>query len=452
MAERGNMNRREFMRLAGLGTAGALLTACGAAPTPETVVETVIVEKEVESVVTATPGAAPKKITWLEMWSSAWASFGPQADKWEQDFIAMHPEENLVIERRIFGADANWENVVLNAVNAGNLEDLALTNPWMVPSMVDKVPLAPVDDLREAVGGEEQFTFGHPWQGHEYLMLMYGSPTIPWVNRTMLEESGVDEYPETWDEHIAAGQKVTDTAKQQYWNTLMLCGGSGGHLGYAFFFPWLAQTGKPGVDDENHLIFNNEGGVQVLEFWKEMEDAGILTPGSISNCGNFGLQTFGSGNTAWVGHEGPWMVPHFKAQDVAFEVSGNVVSEGPGGNLASALGTGLATNANAKHLDWAKEFLGYLTTGEASYELCMEQSMITPYKPMIERVAREIPMAEPLLEQGEIGAIGMPIFASWYDFLTILSQRIGEFWIGEKSAKQALDEAVSDWEQVIQRA
>lgn len=445
-----NLNRREFLRLAGIGSAGALLAACAPVPTAEKIVETVVVEKEVEKVITATPGAAPKKVTWLEMWSDVWASFGPQADKWEKDFIALHPEENLVIERRIFAGDANWEDVVMNAVNAGNMEDMALVNPYMVPTMVDKVPLSNVDDIREAVGGAEQFTFGHPWQGHEYVMLMYGSPLVPWVNRTMLAEAGA-EYPKTWDEHLTNGQKVTDTAKQQYWNTLMLCGTGGGHLAWAFFFPWLAQTGASGVDDQNNLIINNEGGVQVLEFWKEMEDAGILTPGSITNCGNFGLQTFGSGNTAYIGHEGPWMVPHFKSQEVAFEVSGNVVSGGPGGNTASAMGTGLAVNANAEHLDWAKEFLAYLTTGEASYELCLEQNMITPYKPMIERVASQIPMAQPLIEQGEIGAIGMPIFAGWYDFLTILSLRIGEFWVGDKSAKQALDDVVKDWQEVIQR-
>ena len=487
MASKKELGRREFLRYAGIGGAGVLLAAC-AAPTPETIIEKVVetvvvketvmvegkervvekvitkevervvtkevekvVEKEVEKVVTATPSAAPKKITWLEMWSDAWGdAFAKQADKWEQDFIALHPEENIVIERRIFAGDANWEDVVMNAANAGTLEDLSLVNPYMIPPLVDKVPLAPIDDAREAVGGPEAFTMGFPWKGHEYVSLLYGSPLVPWVNMTMLEEAGA-EWPKDWDGHLTNGKLVTDTAKQQYWNSLMMCGTSGVHLGWAFFFPWLLQAGGYGIDENHILNINDEAGVAVLEFWKEEEDAGILTPGSITNCGNFGLQMFGSGNTAYIGHEGPWMIPHFKSQKVAFDVQGQLVSSGPGGNTASAFGTGLVVSANAEHLDLAKTFLMYLTTGEANYECCISQQMISPYKPMIERVKDEIPMAKPLIEQGEIGARGMPLIAGFYDYVSLLSLHAGEFWIGDITAMEALDKTVEDWKAAVER-
>ena len=53
------LTRREFLKFAGVATSAGIVSAC-VAPVPQTVVETVVVEKEVEKVVTAAPAVVKK--------------------------------------------------------------------------------------------------------------------------------------------------------------------------------------------------------------------------------------------------------------------------------------------------------------------------------------------------------------------------------------------------------
>jgi ABC-type glycerol-3-phosphate transport system substrate-binding protein len=435
------LTRRDFLRTVAIGSTGAFLAAC-VVPTPETVVETVVVEKA--------PAPAPVTFTYLDMISTIWGSYGPQLEKFRKDFDEMHPEADVDIDVRILVADANWEATLISSVNAGTVEDVFPAVTWLVAAMVDKVPLHPLDNIIEEAGGEEMFTALAPWKGHQYHVGFWGAPQIAWANQTWLDEDGVD-YPTTWDEYISIGQAVTHAENSEYANTLMLGAKGGGHIVWAEFLPWLAQAGGQGADEQNRLTINTPEGAAVLEFWKEQEDAGILTPGSLTNHGNFGLEMYGSGNQAWIQFEGAHMPAHFRAQQVPFEVQGKLVPEGPGGRIAQSFPHGLAANANAEHLDYVVDWINFHTTGEANREFVLEHTLVSAYKPILEQTIDQIPEAQPMMEQAEIGWVPMPVLEAWFALTEIMSKRIGEFWVGEKTAKQALDDAAGDWKVAVER-
>ena len=58
------VSRREFLRLAALGSVGVAAAAC-VPPTAQVVKETVEVETVVEKVVTATPAPAPEEVAYI---------------------------------------------------------------------------------------------------------------------------------------------------------------------------------------------------------------------------------------------------------------------------------------------------------------------------------------------------------------------------------------------------
>lgn len=443
------LNRREFLRASGVGVAGILAAACVPVQPPAPAATE---PAATELAATEPPAAkAPVTVTFLEYYSTNWETWGPDADRWAAEFNDMHPEADIVVERRTFVGDANWEDTLVAAASSGNFEDVAPAQVWHVPVFVDMVPLATTDEYRQKVGGDSAFSFGAKWKGHEYLLPHYGGPLIPWSNEDILGAGGV-EFPKTWEEVIPVGQKVTDPAKSIYATSIMLGAGGGNHLGWAEFFPTLAQAGGEMMDDQGKLVINNEAAVQVLEFWKAMEDGGVLIPGSLTNVGNFSLQAMGSGQLAWQAHEGPWMFPHLASSGVTYKFKGNLVPEGPGGRQALGYCGAFCVNANAKHPEYAAEWALYLTTGEAAYEWGKSLKMTFGYIPVSERIVAEVPDLQPEIDQAKLGVTNFPVIPAWNELNQILSKRIGEFWVGEKKPMDALNDIVKDWEAAVERA
>ena len=443
------MNRRDFLRASALGAVGVLAAACA----PQVIEKTVEVEVETVEVATVEVATmAPINISIQEIWRPCWGESQIAIyDRAEEAFRAEHPDRDITFEWLEIPCDDTMDDATYASAQAGAYADLSYCQPYHLPSFADSVPLAPLDEARKEVGGDEAFSFGSKWKGKEYMNFLYGGPEIAWVNSTWLGEAGV-EFPKSWDEYIPIGETVSDPSNGKYATCLILAGAQTSHLVWGYFFPWLLQAGGQLIDDQNRLIINEgDAGAQVLEFWREMEDAEILVPGSLTNAGSAALQFMGAETMAWLGYEGPWQYSNILSAEPPFEVDGAVVPEGPGGRQALANGTGISVNANAEALEHAIGFMMLLTTGEPAYEISIDKVMFTPFKPIAERLAKELPKMQPEIEQGELGAQGLPAIAAWADLPAILSLRIGEFWEGQKSAQQALDDAVDDWQAATER-
>ena len=446
MSVKNKMTRRDFLRASALGLAGVLAASCAPAAAP-TAAPKPTEPPATKPPATEPPAKAPVTVTMMEYWSTVVDGLDEAFDKWAKAFDENHPEADVVIDRRPFMGDENWEDVVVTAVNAGTYEDVGVTQPYFLPIFVDAVPLFPLDDALEELGGVELFSGGASWKGEYYHTNWDGGPFTAWYNKEWFDEVGV-EFPETWEEHISIGKQITDAADNRYMTSLLLGGAGGGHIVWAFFIPWLLQAGGQFADPEGRLTVNTDEGVQVLEFWKRMEDEGILTPGSPSNSGNFGLQMFGTEREAWIGYEGPWMPINFDAGDVQFECAAAVSSEGPGGRTGLSFGTGYGVNANAEHVDYAVDWLIELIAGDANRDWCAD---FGTYQPIIEELTKDNPLLQPCLEQIKIGTVGMDPVLSYFEVVMIMAEHVGKFWVGDKTAKQALDDVVKDWEAAVAR-
>jgi len=446
-----NMSRRDFIKIAAIGAAvGVAGGACGKAATPTAEVGTAPTAAPIAA---ATEAAvkAPIVVRFLEYYSTNWDTWGPSCDKWAEEFAAKYPDQDVKVERNTFVGDANWEDTEMAAAQSGNMEDVFPLQAWFIPPYLDLVPLAPTDAVRASVeGGEAAWSSGYTWKGKKYDLPHYGGPLLAWTNDDILTKAGV-EFPKTWDEIIPVGQKVTDPANSIYATSMMLGAGGGNHLGWAEFFPWLAQAGGAMMDDQGKLVINNPEAVLVLEKWKEMEDAGILIPGSLTNVGSFSLSSMSAGQLAWQSYEGPWMFPHLASADIKYKSKGNTVPAGPAGPIAMAYCGALGLNAKAKNPEYAAAWGLYLTADNGALEWGKSLKMTFAYTPISERIVAELPGLQPEIDQAKLGAIGFPTMPAWNELVQAMSTRIGEFWTGAKTPMAALDAIVSDFEVAASR-
>lgn len=141
MSERKTLGRREFLRGLGFAAAGAALAACQPEVIKETVKETVIVEgeevivketvevvteREVEKVVTATPGPpSPVELQWWSFGLGLPSEEWPHG-KWEQSLADTYMEANEAVT--IIYQAMGWDSLtkLYTTIAAGNPPNLVL--------------------------------------------------------------------------------------------------------------------------------------------------------------------------------------------------------------------------------------------------------------------------------------------------------------------------------------
>ena len=202
MSER-KLSRRDFLNLAAAATAGSLLAACGVAPTPEKVVETVVVEveKEVEKVVTATPAGRQS----VELWTG----YGQGAivdimDTVFEQFEDTHP--NLEINH-IVVPWGELHNKVIASTAAGNPPDAYRGWSWIIGEDAPLGALTPLDVWIDAVPDfNKEDIYPAVLNQMRYRGQTYGTSHSTMVevmvhNNDVLREAGVDpeNLPDTID-------------------------------------------------------------------------------------------------------------------------------------------------------------------------------------------------------------------------------------------------------------
>ncbi len=201
------LSRREMLKAMGLTAAGAVLAACAPPATPEKVVETVEVPKEV--VVTATP-APPKPVTLRAgLWDSV--EVEPMEMKILEAFKAEFPHVTVKME---FNPDA-YDDKILTSLAGGNAPDVFLW--WNFPQLVARGGLEDLTPYLEGPRGldpsiyyKEILDYNRVGPG------LYGlpkdfTPRAFFYNKKLFDEAGLP-YPTndwTWDDLVDMAKKLT---------------------------------------------------------------------------------------------------------------------------------------------------------------------------------------------------------------------------------------------------
>jgi len=254
------LTRRDFLRMSVLSATGAALAAC--APKVEVVKETVVVEKQVEKVVTATP-LPPEPVTIKFTSNEDLAIYDPIIfDLIKEKGLNINLEIDRTVEP---GGWAAYCDNVITRIAGGDVLDLIHMAVNGMFTLVGKNVIRPLDDFLDADTAFKQDvkTDIHEgllkmlqWQGKQYAFPGDWNNVIFHYNYKIFEEKGVPEpkFDWTWDDFLEASLAIADVQ---------------GTADDMYAYSWYNWTG--GMDP---WFFNNDTSV-VTDDWL---DSNMLDP------------------------------------------------------------------------------------------------------------------------------------------------------------------------------
>ncbi len=247
------------------------------------------------------------------------------------------------------------EEKLLTALAGGQVPDVVLWDRYQTSLYAPKGALATIDDFVKE-DDIDTGVFYEPALGEmEVDGKLYGLPLLVdnrslIYNQSLLDGAGVTA-PTNWDELRTAAEAMT-----------VRDGGKLTQAGFdlsdpGLFSMYLAQAGGQLLnDDETKTSFNSAEGLEVLDFWQSLLDAGVYEQGF----GDTG-DAFAEGRTA-MKLDGPWALSTLDQVD-GLEYGVAQPPAGPDGDTGAYMGGfGLVVPEGAKNAEGAWEFMKWWTT------------------------------------------------------------------------------------------
>ncbi|UCC87932.1 MAG: extracellular solute-binding protein [Anaerolineales bacterium] len=279
--------KRSFAVLTVLVILGLLGAQCaGPAPTPERIVETVIVEKEVEKEVVVTKEVevevqVPTKAeTIIEFWTTD--NEEARVDVYEavaEGYMAEHPE----VEIRIVPIEeAGISQRIATALAANRPPDIIRMGVERVAAFAADGVLD--EDAAEAVIaslGEDDFRAGplamvtNPATGKRAAVPFDGWIQAAWYRADVFEEAGLNP-PITWDDINAACDALPGTGNLLY--ALTLATDPGQNYPHQVFEQVAMSNDAWPFDDAGNVTMNTPEMVEALAFYTELQRCAMPGP------------------------------------------------------------------------------------------------------------------------------------------------------------------------------
>ncbi len=288
------LNRRDFLRGSAIAASSAALAACGAQPVPETVIETVIVEKDGETIVETVEvekevvkevekevvvTATPAPVGQIPLTYMRWGGVDREQAR-INDTLEMWPElaEKYTIEVISPGKhDAEVYNFLRLALAAGTeLPTMVQMNYIGVPEFASAGLLT---DMKEwmAPYADDMLPATHAlsdYEGSNVTVPRSAKTKIWYYRKDMFEEAGIDPAAiKTFEDYMAAGWKFRDTFPDSY---IMNIGPQPIHYWYFMIMThWDADEIRIANVDGSYNLVGNERYETLLTWLNEWYSSGI---------------------------------------------------------------------------------------------------------------------------------------------------------------------------------
>ncbi|HZW02810.1 MAG TPA: substrate-binding domain-containing protein [Anaerolineaceae bacterium] len=272
---RSRLTRRDFLKMAAVGTAGLalpnLFAGCAPSPAAQTAKLNVLVPAAPDP---APPGVAAFSEEAFAAWKTAnKAEVAYEAPPWPQ----LH------------------DKMAANFASGKYVHDIMYNCGW-APEFADYL-LDFVDDLpADLVADLPASSFSTvTWGGKRLGVIFTLSLMTLFYNTEHLSAIGITEPPKTWDELKGYAKELTGGGRYGWVLNYGAPEGIGGVASYWMIF--LQQAGGKVYDENGNPVFNNEAGVDALQFMMDLMES--TDPGAISYVGiNDATNVFSSGQAS----------------------------------------------------------------------------------------------------------------------------------------------------------
>ena len=423
-----------------------VLAACGGTETVE--------PPAAETPAGAAPGETPtaveappaQKVT-LEFWYALAGSSGEAVEALVEQFNASHP--NIQANATYQGTYGQVMGKVWNAIFAEEtLPQVAHLGG--APFLGKTGAVVPIPDFADGPDGIDRslipdaFWEYNSAEGQIWSMPFNNSVPVLYYNRDLFVEAGLDpdDPPTTWDEVIAAGQKLTrdtdgnDRIDQWGYNTH-----SDTHWYLSAMF---LENGAQIVNKEQtEVLYNSPEAVEMLQLWGDMvNEYQIMPPGQHREAkGDF---LAGKSGMLLRSSSG---IPS-TAEEVAFDLGVGLIPTIAGRDPVAPVGGGslvIFKNEDQAILDAAWEFVKFMTSPESSLYLATHTGYLPIYKSALEWPEMKTYLEAHPLQQVSLDALqyvyAIPIFSALGTSDTSLRRAVESVELQAATPQEALDEA-----------
>jgi sn-glycerol 3-phosphate transport system substrate-binding protein len=225
----------------------------------------------------ATPSQEPVAITF---WHAMTASGGDTLERLTNEFNASQDRITVTLEYQ--GTYDDLLNKVLASLGSGGLPALAQLEDTTTQMMVDSGGVVPVQDFIDAEGYDlSDFlppVLGfYQVQGRLVPMPFNVSNPVLFYNKLAFEKAGLDpeQPPTTLEELREASQAIVDAGTTPHGMSL--------DINPWYFEQFIAKAGAEFLNNGNgregratEVQFDNEDGLAIFTWWKDMADSGLM--------------------------------------------------------------------------------------------------------------------------------------------------------------------------------
>ncbi len=380
-----------------------------------------------------------------------------EIDQIARDFEAANPDVKVVME--YVGYDYVHDKIVTG---------MAATPPGYDAAMLDVIwpdefiKAGYLLDVTSRVTADMKTNmFPASWNGVTRNGKIYGMPWLMDVkyfmyNKDLLSKAGIAAPPTTWEELVDQATIIKQKGLAEYpiiwsWNqkegvvcdfTVLLFGNGGAFLG---------ASGKP--------VFNNEKGVQVLTWMKQILDAGLSNPSSVTSDENVVEADFMAGKSAFAVN---WLFQYSDSNDASKSQIVGQAAFAPMPVFAAGASAGIkgssvdgsssfAIMATTPYAEQTWRFLTYLASNAVQTKFSAEMLPVWQNDFQGDALTQLLAATanNPVTVPAFLGqfpyANERPTVAYYNEASAALQLAIQEALTGVKSPQQALDEAAATW-------
>ena len=268
-----NLSRREFLRGAGFTGVGLILAACAPATGTQVVKETVVVEKEVEKVVTATAPAAGT-IDML-MWYQA-QNHQPEYDARKTEF---EEKFDISLTYEILSRDAMTKKLPTTLMAGTGFPDILEQNAGDIVGFMKgsdvEIPMVALNDVLDASPYADAVLESR-WARYTKDGKIYGAPhdvhpIVMLYNDKQWKDKGVDMETDvnTWDDFLTASEVIgTDSTLPDGTQQFAIMDGLNGSV----LPTMMLQNGVWWTGEDGEPMLSEPGFKTAVENWMRFKD------------------------------------------------------------------------------------------------------------------------------------------------------------------------------------
>lgn len=304
---------------------------------------------------TETKGAVAELTFWDMVWGPA--EYVKTAEGLVAKFNSEHPNIKVTYQSTPW---ANFYQTFMTAVTSKAAPDVSTGAFPQAVQFAAMGEILPLDSIVEEYKKEGKLDDFYPYtmdlvkyDGHQV--------AIPWnldsrqifYRKDIFEQAGIKEMPKTWDDFIAVSKQIKEKTGMIPFTFAAADQGA-----YQVTLNFLMNNGTNFVNEKYEANFESDRAVQTIEFFKKMNDEGILAPGTAGYKGADAEKAFEGGKVAMVFISSSTG----RTAEASPELKGKVgvlpVLQGPSGDVNQLVWpNSIMAYSQSKHPEEAKVFL-----------------------------------------------------------------------------------------------